>query len=58
MSRKHYVEIAKALSQVPDSEMKTEIIKAIIPVFKNDNPNFRPFQFANACAFKPATSES
>jgi hypothetical protein len=54
MTRKHYELIAEAISLSTDIGLnhlvnKDQLITALIPAFKRDNPNFDGFKFSDAC---------
>ena len=54
MTRKDYVKIAKAInnnSYGVDKELVIEenLIKALCTIFTEDNPNFSPSRFTDAC---------
>ena len=54
MTRKDYVKIAKAISNVPNSDAnetiwKNAVVDELCTIFKDDNPNFNPSIFRDAC---------
>ena len=50
MTRKHYIQIAEAISQIDVPEAK-ELVFTLIPIFKDDNKEFNAFEFVEACGF-------
>ena len=52
---RHYVAVAKLLSEMPEGE-RDSLIKTLIPMFKSDNRAFDAMRFRSACAGKPINS--
>lgn len=48
MSRKDYENIAIAIGQLPDSNLRILMVNAIVPIFKSDNPRFDIDRFCKA----------
>ena len=54
MTRKDYVKIAKAISNVPNSDAnetiwKNAVVDELCSIFIEDNPNFDRTRFLTAC---------
>ena len=54
MTRKDYVKIAKAISNVPNSDTnetiwKNAVVDELCTIFIEDNPNFDRTRFLTAC---------
>ena len=54
MTRKDYVKIAKAISNVPNSDAnetiwKNAVVDELCTIFIEDNPNFDRTRFLTAC---------
>ena len=54
MTRKDYVKIAKAISNVPNSDdneriWNNAVVDELCTIFKEDNPNFDRTRFLTAC---------
>ena len=54
MTRKDYVKIAKAISNVPNSDTnetiwKNAVVDELCTIFIEDNPNFDNSRFIKAC---------
>lgn len=49
MSKKHYVTIAAALSNILDKATRQAVVSELLPVLKRDNPRFDAGRFIAAC---------
>jgi hypothetical protein len=54
MSRKHYVEAARIISETAlTSETRAALVARFVSMFADDNPRFSPSRFREACMPAP-----
>ena len=49
MSRKHFIEFARAISQISDDEERKRVAELVANVCNQLNPNFNRTKFMEAC---------
>jgi hypothetical protein len=49
MTRKHFIAIAAALSNIQDRATRQAVIAELLPMLKRDNPRFDCGRFIEAC---------
>lgn len=58
MTKKDYIVIAKAMSNMKQNDVKTIIVATLCVVFAKQNPRFDTCIFINACTYQPKADKN